>query len=240
MTAEGGTEKRISIVLPALNEAANIERAVESAAGAARALGLDPEVIVVDDGSSDGTGSVLAAMRESHPELRVETHSENRGYGCALRTGFAAASAGLVFYTDADNQFDVTELGRLLPLATANDLVVGYRIDRADPRPRLIAAWGYNRLANLLFRTGLRDVDCAFKLMRRDSLERLRLSSSEFFIDTEMIAKARQLGMEIAEVGVTHYPRAAGETTVRASHVLHTLRDIVAMWRPIHRFGNGG
>ncbi len=175
-------------------------------------------------------------MREAHPELRVETHPQNRGYGCALRTGFEAARAELVFYTDADNQFDVTELGRLLPLIEGNDLVVGYRIARADPRPRLIAAWGYNRLANLFFRTGLRDVDCAFKLMRRDSLRRLQLTSREFFIDTEMIAKARRLGMRIGEVGVTHHPRAAGETTVRASHVLHTLRDMVAMWGPIRRF----
>jgi dolichol-phosphate mannosyltransferase len=229
------TDPEISIVLPAFNEAENVERAVGDAIVAASAAGLVPEVIVVDDGSTDGTGAALEMLLDRVPQLRVETHPRNLGYGCALRTGFAAAKADLVFYTDADNQFDLTELSRFMPAIGAHDIVVGFRIERADPRSRLIAAWVYNRMANALFRTSVRDVDCAFKLMRREALERLELVSREFFIDTEMIAKARALRMRVTEIGVTHRPRLSGETTVRASHVVHTLRDMQRMWNPIRR-----
>ena len=231
--ADLGPVPNISIVLPAYNEEGNVESAVTGAVAAAEGLGLTCEVVVVDDGSTDGTGEVLRELHAVVDELRIETHAVNRGYGCALRTGFAVSRADLILYTDSDNQFVLGELSRFLPMIDMNDMVVGYRIKRADPRPRLLAAWVYNRMVDALFHTRVRDVDCAFKLMRRNALESMELVSDEFFIDTEMIAKGRALGMRIAEVGVTHLPRTSGQTTVRASHVFHTLRDMRAMWAPL-------
>ena len=227
----------ISIVMPAFNECESLPAAVDGAIAAAASLGLQAEVIVVDDGSIDTSGQVLRALSKAHEQVEAVTHPVNRGYGAALRSGFGASRSELVFYTDADNQFDLAELERILPLIESSDLVVGYRVGRSDPRLRLVAAWVYNRIADILFDTGVRDVDCSFKLIRRDALDRIDLESDDFFIDTELIAKARRLGLRIREEPVRHFPRAAGETTVRPSHVLMTLRDIAVMWRPIRRLG---
>ena len=139
---------------------------------------------------------------------RLLRHATNRGYGAALRTGFEAARFDLVAFTDADCQFDLTDLGTLAPLAAEYPIVAGYRADRKDPWRRRFFSWGYNRLARTLLGTRLRDVDCALKVFRRDVLAELLPESRGFFVNTEMMTRARQLGFAVVEVPVTHRPRA--------------------------------
>ena len=220
---------RLSLVLPAYNEEGNIERAVRTAAAAGARAG-SYEVVVVDDGSRDATGARLSALEaEMGPRLRVVRHEENRGYGAALRNGFAAAEGDLVFYTDSDNQFDLSELEGMLPLMGEWDAVLGYRIARQDARRRLMTSWVFNRLACVVFGLTVRDLNCSFKLFRRDVLRSLPLAADDFFIDTELVVRLHRGGWRYVERGVTHLPRTAGRSTVRLSDVPRTLAAIVRM-----------
>jgi dolichol-phosphate mannosyltransferase len=219
----------ISLVMPAYNEAGNIERAVRAAAEAGAQAGTH-EVVVVDDGSRDATGERLAALAaELGPRLRVVRHEHNRGYGAALRTGFAAAEGDLVFYTDSDNQFDLSELAGVIPLMREWDAVLGYRIDRKDARRRLITSWVFNHLSCVVFGLSVRDLNCSFKLFRRDVLRALPLESDDFFIDTEMVVRLHRAGFRFVERGVTHLPRLAGHSTVRLSDIPRTLMAVARM-----------
>ena len=222
----------ISAVLPAYNEEENIETATTRMAEVLRALELrDWEVIVVDDGSVDETGAIADRLAAADPEhIRVIHHRPNHGYAQALKSGFASARHQLIFFTDSDNQFDVRELKELLPLIESNDIVCGFRIYRFDPLTRLVLSWGYNLLVRMLFRIGIRDIDCAFKLFRREVFEKITIESKKFFVNAEILAQARHYGMRLAEIGVRHYPRPAGRSTVRPSHVFSTLKEIAQMW----------
>jgi len=217
----------LSLVLPAYNEDANIARAVRDAAAAAQSLVGDHEVVVVDDGSRDRTAAVLEDLaRELGPRLVVVRHPRNRGYGAALRSGFAATRGELVFYTDSDNQFDLRELSGFLPLMSECDAVLGYRIDRQDPWTRRAASAFFNRLSSLAFGMSVRDLNCSFKLFRGDLLRSLPLESDDFFIDTELVARMHRGGWRYVQRGVRHFPRTAGRSTVRASDVPRTLAAI--------------
>jgi dolichol-phosphate mannosyltransferase len=219
----------LSLVMPAYNEADNIERAVRSAAAAGELAGTY-EVVVVDDGSRDATPQRLEALAaEMGPRLRVIRHEGNRGYGAALRNGFQAAQGELVFYTDSDNQFDLTEIGAFLPLMREWDAVLGYRIDRKDARRRLVTSFVFNRISRALLDIPVRDVNCSFKLFRRDVLRALDLRADDFFIDTEMVVRLHRAGFKFVERGVTHLPRFAGRSTVRLSDVPKALRAVVKM-----------
>jgi glycosyltransferase involved in cell wall biosynthesis len=219
----------ISLVLPAYNEAGNIERAVREAAAAGARAG-SYEVVVVNDGSRDATGEKLAALEaELGPRLRVIRHERNRGYGAALRSGFAAADGDLVFYTDSDNQFDLSELEGTLPLMREWDAVLGYRIARKDARRRLMTSWVFNRLSCAVFGLSVRDLNCSFKLFRREVLRALPLASDDFFIDTELVVRLHRGGFRYVERGVTHLPRVAGRSTVRLSDIPRTLAAVVRM-----------
>jgi glycosyltransferase involved in cell wall biosynthesis len=223
----------ISLVLPAYNEAENIERAVRAAA-AAGALAGAYEVVVVDDGSRDDTVARLAALApELGSSLRVIRHERNRGYGAALRTGFAAADGDLVFYTDSDNQFDLSEMAGVLPLMSEWDAVLGYRIARKDARRRLLTSWVFNRLSCAVFGLSVRDLNCSFKLFRRDVLRALPLASDDFFIDTELVVRLHRGGYRYVERGVTHLPRVAGRSTVRLSDIPRSLRAVARMRRAL-------
>ncbi|UGS37862.1 glycosyltransferase family 2 protein [Capillimicrobium parvum] len=226
----------LSVVLPAYNEEANIEPVVRRALEVLPDLVDDFEVLVVDDGSRDATVErALAAARGARDgRVRVLRHEVNQGYGAAIRSGFRHARGALVFYTDADNQFDLAELEWFLPMMADHDMVIGFRVYRYDTVLRSIVSWCYNRLVGVLFRVHVRDVDCAYKLLRREVLEKITIESDDFFVDTELVAKARRWNFRVAEKGVRHYPRTAGETTVQASDVPRTLRTIATMWRRIH------
>ncbi|HVH62108.1 MAG TPA: glycosyltransferase family 2 protein [Candidatus Dormibacteraeota bacterium] len=225
----------LSIVLPAFNEEANIQRAVEKASEVGWRLADQFEVIVVDDGSKDRTGSVVQALLRKDPaHIRLLTHETNQGYGAALRTGFEHARFNLVFFTDSDNQFDISELEYFIPLMNDYEMVTGFRVYRYDTVMRCILSWIYNRIVGVLFRLHVRDVDCAFKLMRREVVQQVTIQCENFFVNTELLAKARKWNFRIAEKGVRHYPRMAGETTVRPSDIPRTLRTIFQMWRRIY------
>jgi dolichol-phosphate mannosyltransferase len=224
----------ISVVLPAFNEEDNIQRAVGECLAFLPTRFRDYEVIVVDDGSRDGTAEAVSRLQASEPKLKLLRHPTNLGYGRAIATGFAAARSELVFYTDSDCQFDVREIADLMPLLAQADAVLGFRVYRYDSVLRCILSWVYNRLVRVLFLIRVRDVDCAFKLFRREVVERMPLESNDFFVDTEMVARLARMKARVVEKGVRHYPRTAGHTTVRASHIPRTLWTVGRMWFRLH------
>jgi glycosyltransferase involved in cell wall biosynthesis len=206
----------ISTVLPAYNEAENIEGMVADVVGTAERLTDSYEVIVVDDGSSDGTGRVVMSLEERFPRLRLVQHTENQGYGAAVFSGLTAATKDLVFFTDADRQFELAEIKRLLSLMDDADLVVGYRAPRRDPFMRRVNGWAWSGLVTLLFGYTARDIDCAFKLMRREVIEHLKdhIRSRGATFSAEFLVRAKRAGFRIREVPVRgHRPRVAGSPT---------------------------
>ena len=226
----------ISVVLPAYNEEGNVGTAVQRAIEAVAAHTPDYEVIVVDDGSRDGTSQAVRACMEDHPEVRLVRHEVNRGYGAALRSGFESATKELIFFTASDNQYDPSEIGRLLAHMDGADIVSGFRAHRQDPLVRRFYAWAWTALVNLLFGYLSRDIDCAFKLFRRGILNKVELTSSGAMIDTELMAGARRNGLRIREEAVSHFPREAGhQTGANPRVVLRAFRDLVRFRRELGR-----
>jgi len=242
MPAAGPTPTRVpnlSYFFPAHNEEANLEALVAEALQTLPTLAETFEIIAVDDGSRDGTPAMADALAAAHPGIvRVVHHPTNLGYGAALRSGFAAARHDLVTFTDGDRQFRIADIGLLierLAAPDAPDVVVGFRIKRADPFVRTLYARAY-RLANrIFFGLRVRDVDCAAKLFRRVALEGIRVESGGAFFSAEMIIKLRTAGRSIVEVGVPHHPRTAGSATgARPQVILRAVRDFwllrLRMW----------
>ena len=226
----------LSVVLPAHNEEANLARAIERVGAAASRLTSAHEVIVVDDGSTDGTAEVVEKASADDPRVHLVRHGRNRGYGAALRSGFEAATMDLVFFTDADNQFDPEQLSELLSAIDGADAVVGYRATRTDPLVRRLNAAAWNALVRGLLHVGVRDVNCAFKLFHRRDLVALDLESDGAMINTELLAKLRQAGRTVAEVPVDHYPRTAGEASGGSpAVVLRAFAELFAMYRGLRR-----
>ena len=227
---ENVVSRGLSLVLPAYNEEAGIAQAIAEADAALRRITRRYEILVVDDGSSDATHEHACRAAETYPAVRVLRHETNFGYGAALRTGFEAARHELVSFTDADCQFDLLDLVRMVPLTDDYPVVVGYRMDRKDPWLRLIYSWTYNRIIRVLLGTGVRDVDCALKVFRADAVRRLLPETNGFFVNTEMLARAKKAGLAVTEVGVTHRPRAAGTSKVSWRDIPKILRVLVPFW----------
>jgi len=222
----------ISVFFPALNDEATIAQMVTDALAILPTLTDDYEVLVIDDGSTDGTAGVLDDLVHRLPHVRVVRHPGNRGYGAALASGFRHATKDLVFYTDGDGQYDVGELARLTPLMTEAIAVVnGYKVKRADARHRVLLGEIYRRLARWMFRLPIRDVDCDFRLLRREAIQQIDLSSASGVVCTEMIYKLRRAGCRFAEVSVHHYPRRHGRSQFfTAARVARTAYDFLALW----------
>jgi glycosyltransferase involved in cell wall biosynthesis len=231
----------LSVVLPCLNEEANVADAIRNAASAAAMTGGDYEIIVVDDGSSDDTAAIVARFVEADSRVRLVVHAHNRGYGDAVRSGIAAARMEWILLTDADLQFDLRELEDFVPLTRSADVVWGWRILRQDTPARRAAAAAWNRLVSRLFGLGVRDVDCAFKLIRRDVLERVELRSGGAMISTELAVRCRAAGARFAEVGVHHRPRVAGEESGGDPRVIaRAFLELAAMHGTLRRLSRAG
>ena len=220
----------LTLVIPAYNEAAVIGRAVEEAEAALGQLFTRFEILVIDDGSTDDTVAEVESAQAACLHTRLIKHKANWGYGAALRTGFEASRFDRVAFTDADCQFDLLDLGRMLPLADLFPVVVGFRADRKDPWRRRFLSRGYNLLARTLLGTGVRDCDCALKVFRREVLADLLPESRGFFVNTEMLTRARQFGHAVVEVPVAHRERAGGVSKVSLREVPRTFHTLLGFW----------
>ena len=219
----------LSIVLPAYNEEANVALAVARMIEATDPLFETIEILVVDDGSRDATAQHVREVARSDPRVRLLQHPVNRGYGAAVTTGLRAAEQPLVFYTDSDLQFDPHQIRDLLARIDEFPVVIGYRKNREDPWFRTLNAWAWNQLQRVTFGMAFRDVDCAFKLLRREVLESIPLRAEGAFFSTELLLRARAAGYEFVEVPVDHFPRRAGAPTgARLGVIGKAFRE---MWR---------
>lgn len=223
---------RLTFFFPAYNEEENVVETVRRALDEIGPLvGGSIEVLVVDDGSTDRTPALADDLAASDPRVRVH-HQPNRGYGGALRAGFAHASGALICFSDGDLQFDLREMGALLERLEDStkapvDAVIGYRRRRRDPPHRIFIARTYNTIVSIAFGLRIRDIDCAMKLFRREVFEGLRLDADSPFLSAELLIKLKARGERMAQVGVTHYPRAAGTNTGASFRkILRTFRDI--------------
>src|SRR5262245_15467761 len=178
MHGRTGHGRTISLVIPAFNEEAGIAAAIAEADDALARVGDEYEILIIDDGSRDRTFDIASEAARTRPSVRVIRHDINRGYGAALRTGFEAARGERVAFTDADCQFDLTDLAELVPIADEVPVVVGYRVARQDPWRRRFLSRGYNLLTRTLLGTRVRDCDCALKVFRRDALHHLLPTST--------------------------------------------------------------
>jgi glycosyltransferase involved in cell wall biosynthesis len=225
----------VTIVLPCFNEADNIADAIRYATAAAERCATGHEIVVVDDGSLDETASVAARLAERDRRVRVVVHTRNRGYGDAVRTGIAAARMPWVLLTDSDLQFDLSELEAFLPLAARADIVVGWRILRRDPLNRRLNAAAWNWLVRRMFRLPVKDVDCAFKLVRRELLQSFALESTGAMISTELVVKCLAQGGRLEELGVHHRPRVAGEQSGANPRVIaRAFFELARLRRSLH------
>lgn len=228
----------ISVVLPAHNEEAVIEHTLRRCLETLDRVAIDYEVIIVDDGSIDATGSIADAMAATDPHLRVVHNHPNRGYGGALKAGFEVASKDYTFFMDSDGQFDIAEITRLLPLVDRGyRAALGYRSPRQDPFMRLANAWGWKLLISGLFKLHVRDIDCAFKLYDSSVLRAMEVVAEGATINAEMLIKLERMGVRYAEVRVTHYPRRQGSASgasvkviLRAFRELLRLRERLNQW----------
>jgi hypothetical protein len=221
----------LTLVLPAFNEEANIDAVVQDSLATLPAFVDTYEIIVVDDGSRDRTGEIVAGLAAGDDRIRLVRHGRNRGYGAALISGFEASTGDFVMFMDADRQFNIRDLRLLAPFAGEYDIVAGFRMERSDPLHRRVLAEMFNVSVRMLFGVHLRDIDCAFKLFRGDLLRGLPLTAPGALINTEIQAKARRQGASLQQVGVHHYPRIAGEATGGSPRViLRAVGETLALW----------
>jgi dolichol-phosphate mannosyltransferase len=228
--APASHRRRVSLILPAFNEEAGIRQAITEADAALAGLADEYEVLVVDDGSSDRTAAIVAEEAALRPRVRLLQHGHNRGYGAALRTGFTAARFDLVAFTDADCQFDLTDLAHLIDLTDRFPIVAGRRVLRQDPWRRRFLSGGYNLLTRALLGTRVRDCDCALKVFRRDVLPDILPQTDGFVVNAEMLTRARQRGLDVAEVDVRHRPRLNGRSKVSLGDIPRALRTLLPFW----------
>jgi glycosyltransferase involved in cell wall biosynthesis len=223
----------ISVFFPCYNDEGTIAETVRIAVATIRKVGVcDAEVIVVNDGSTDGSAAVLAGLTADEPLLRVVTHDRNRGYGGALLSGFGAAKKQWVFYSDGDGQYDPAELELLVQHASEEvDVVQGYKIRRADGPVRAVIGRVYQRFVKFFFGLQIRDTDCDFRLIRHATLDEVELVHTTGVICVELVRKLQDVGARFTEVGVHHYRRVYGKSEFfRVGAIVRTLWGLAGLW----------
>lgn len=226
----------LSIFFPFWNEEENVEKVVNNAILVAPKVADKWEIIIIDDGSSDNTLRIAKKLEENNTHIRTISHQPNRGYGAALKAGFTNSKYKYIVFTDGDGQFDFSEVTRFIASIDTHDMVVGYRKQRHDHPFRhvlmnLLKIWDY-----FLFGFYYRDIDCGFKLFKKTSLNKLLpLRSEGAMITTEILAKAKNYGLQIGEVEVTHYPRKFGDQSGGNLRViLRAIKESILLWKEIN------
>jgi len=222
-------KESLSVFFPVFNEEENIELVIKRALEFLPSITKHYEIIIIDDGSKDKTGQLADLLSREYKEVSAIHHSSNRGYGAALQTGFKMAKNDLIFFTDGDGQFNIKELPKLASLIENADIVTGFRVKRADPLFRRINARLYRLLLRIFFNLKITDIDCAFKLFKREVIENLDFESTSALISAEILILAQKKGYTIKEVGVSHYPRVKGKQTGANPRVL--LRTFVELFK---------
>jgi len=229
------TPRSLSVILPAYNEEALIENTIIHVMKKLTSWMQDFEVIIVNDGSKDHTGEIVARLAMYDSRIRLINHAGNKGYGAALVSGFEAVTKELAFFMDSDGQFDLQDLVRFFPLIEEHGAVLGYRIKRQDTWMRKLNAWGWKKLVHFIFGVRARDIDCAFKLFRAEFFRRHRLETRGAMINAEILYKLSRAGYTYTEVGVQHLPRRAGKATgAKPAVILRALREMFVFaekWR---------
>ena len=234
----------LSIFLPTYNEEDNIEKCIKNALAKAKKIARKYEVIVVlSRNSSDNTGKIVKNLMKKNNRIRlIYQEAKDKGYGFALRLGIENSRYDYIFYTDADNQYNLKEISRLLPYVKKYDIVSGYRIKRRDAVGRIFLAFTYNLILKILFKTGVRDVDSAFKIYKKKIFEKVKLKYKTGIVDAEIIIKAQRNGFKVKEVGVHHHDRKFGKAMyeiwnlgmIRPKVILDLIRDIGRLWIELH------
>ncbi len=220
----------ISVVFPAFNEERNVADAIEQANDCLEDLTADWEIIVVDDGSRDRTAEIIDAIAGRDPRVKTVHHAVNQGYGAALRSGIQIAKKDLIFFSDADLQFHLTELPLLLVWAEQFDAVIGYRHHRNDPFYRKVFAFGWNVLVRLVLGLKVRDIDCAFKLFRSSLFRVIKMDAVGAMVNTDILVQAMRMGFKIKQVPVTHFERRAGAPTgARLRVIVKAFRELARL-----------
>ncbi len=231
----------LSVFFPAYYDEKNIGKVVSKAVEVIESLQIkDYEVTIIEDGSPDKTAKVADELAEKFPKVKVIHHEKNKGYGATLYEGFMTARFDYVFYTDGDNQFDLEELRKFVALVPYSDIVVGYRKKKQYSLYRKITSLVYNFLLRFMFNIDYIDIDCAFKLIKRDLFDKIKIKTKDAFIDAEIMIQANLLGYKSTEIGVRHLPRVDGiSTAARPSIIIRTIREILQFRKEIRKTKNG-
>ena len=241
-------DKSISVVIPAYNEEENIQEAIIAINNYLKPRFKDYEILIVSEGSTDGTDKIVKELAVDIKNIRLLSNPNNFGFGGALKTGLTSAKKELIFYTDADMQFDINELDKLLPMIERYDIVTGFKMKRNDPLMRAWMSWLYNATMGILFGLKLKDINCAFKLYKREVIEKVDFlpNLTQGVVNAEVYASALKKGFTIGEVGVRHFARQKGNANaevggrgkiiafVRPKIVLEFLKDTIKLWKKIH------
>lgn len=231
----------LSVFFPAYYDEKNIGKVVDKAVEVLEKLKLkDYEVTIIEDGSPDKTGEVCNALAARYEKVKVIHHEVNRGYGATLYEGFTSAKNDYVFYTDGDNQFDLEELKKLIALIHYSDIVVGFRKKKQYSTYRKFTSLVYNYVLRYMFNIDYVDIDCAFKIIKRDLFDKITIKTKDAFIDAEIMIKASLLGYTSTEIGVKHLPRVDGiSTAARPSIILKTIKEIYDFRKEYKKLKNG-
>lgn len=218
----------LSIFVPAFNEAGNIEACLKSANEIANQISDKYEILLVDDGSADQTIAIAKNLQAQNSNIKIVQHESNQGYGTALQTGIKNCQYEYIFFTDADLQFDLSELHSFLPYVPDFDVVIGYRYNRQDPFIRILNAKAWNLLIKLFFQLKIKDINCAFKLFKKEVIQKIDIHSKGAMVSAEILIKLRQHNVSIMELPVKHMPRKWGSATgAKISVILLAIKELI-------------
>lgn len=224
------TDIFLTVVLPTYNEEENIKKTIISTVAYLDKTFNKYEVIVVNDGSTDNTKSIVEELKSSISNIVLINHHTNMGYGDALRSGFDSACHDYILLMDSDGQFDIIDLDKFLPFVPENEVLIGYRENRADSLIRSVNAWLYHQYIILLFNLKVKDIDCAFKLFSQEAYDKIKpIKSGGALFSAEFLIKLKRNGYDLKEIPVSHFPRLFGEQS--GANIKVILRMFKECWK---------